>query len=146
MREYVFSRGGWAPAKNPKFKNSVKTLAKQKKLCYNTFRYGGIAQLARVLGSYPIGHWFESSCRYHVRPKTNYFVLGFLFVGKLEATAALPLCARHFGSVVLACYGGCITHGNWEWRTCYNPAPVIVPSLLLPILYACNILSYMLYL
>ncbi len=29
---------------------------------------GGIAQLARVLGSYPIGHWFESSCRYHDKP------------------------------------------------------------------------------
>lgn len=27
--------------------------------------YGGIAQLARVLGSYPIGRWFESNCRYH---------------------------------------------------------------------------------
>ena len=26
---------------------------------------GGIAQLARVLGSYPIGRWFESCCRYH---------------------------------------------------------------------------------
>ena len=26
--------------------------------------YGGIAQLARVLGSYPIGRWFKSSCRY----------------------------------------------------------------------------------
>ena len=29
---------------------------------------GGIAQLARVLGSYPIGRWFESCCRYHSRP------------------------------------------------------------------------------
>ena len=28
--------------------------------------YGGIAQLARVLGSYPIGRWFESYCRYHM--------------------------------------------------------------------------------
>ena len=27
---------------------------------------GGIAQLARVLGSYPIGRWFESCCRYHM--------------------------------------------------------------------------------
>ena len=26
--------------------------------------YGGIAQLARVLGSYPIGRRFESHCRY----------------------------------------------------------------------------------
>ena len=29
---------------------------------------GGIAQLARVLGSYPIGRWFESYCRYHYGP------------------------------------------------------------------------------
>ena len=27
--------------------------------------YGGIAQLARALGSYPWCHWFKSSCRYH---------------------------------------------------------------------------------
>ena len=27
--------------------------------------FGGIAQLARVLGSYPIGRRFESHCRYH---------------------------------------------------------------------------------
>ena len=31
-------------------------------------RYGGIAQLARVLGSYPIGRWFKSYCRYHKGP------------------------------------------------------------------------------
>ena len=30
--------------------------------------YGGIAQLARVLGSYPIGRWFKSYCRYHLWP------------------------------------------------------------------------------
>ncbi len=30
------------------------------------FIFGGIAQLARVLGSYPIGRRFESHCRYHV--------------------------------------------------------------------------------
>ena len=28
---------------------------------------GGIAQLARVLGSYPIGRWFKSYCRYHFK-------------------------------------------------------------------------------
>ena len=28
--------------------------------------YGGIAQLARVLGSYPIGRRFESHCRYQI--------------------------------------------------------------------------------
>ncbi len=27
--------------------------------------YGGIAQLARAIGSYPIGHGFKSNSRYH---------------------------------------------------------------------------------
>ena len=27
--------------------------------------YGGIAQLARALGSYPGCRWFKSDCRYH---------------------------------------------------------------------------------
>ena len=27
--------------------------------------YGGIAQLARAIGSYPAGHRFKSYCRYH---------------------------------------------------------------------------------
>ena len=30
-----------------------------------TERYGGIAQLARALGSYPGCRWFKSDCRYH---------------------------------------------------------------------------------
>ena len=30
--------------------------------------YGGIAQLARAIGSYPIGHGFKSSFRYHLGP------------------------------------------------------------------------------
>ena len=28
--------------------------------------YGGIAQLARAIGSYPAGHKFKSYCRYHI--------------------------------------------------------------------------------
>ncbi len=32
--------------------------------------YGGIAQLARVLGSYPIGRRFESHCRYQINTPT----------------------------------------------------------------------------
>ena len=32
--------------------------------------YGGIAQLARVLGSYPIGRRFESHCRYQLNTPT----------------------------------------------------------------------------
>ncbi len=34
-------------------------------------KFGGIAQLARVLGSYPIGRWFESNCRYQTRSRLN---------------------------------------------------------------------------
>lgn len=34
--------------------------------------YGGIAQLARVLGSYPIGRRFESHCRYQIN--THYLL------------------------------------------------------------------------
>ena len=30
--------------------------------------YGGIAQLARANGSYPLGQWFKSTCRYQLRP------------------------------------------------------------------------------
>ena len=30
-----------------------------------TNKYGGIAQLARALGSYPGCRWFKSDCRYH---------------------------------------------------------------------------------
>ena len=34
-------------------------------LCYNTQVRGGIAQLARATGSYPVGHGFKSNSRYH---------------------------------------------------------------------------------
>ena len=38
--------------------------------CENATRafYGGIAQLARALGSYPNGRWFKSDFRYQIRP------------------------------------------------------------------------------
>ena len=29
-------------------------------------QYGGVAQLARANGSYPLGRWFESTRRYHM--------------------------------------------------------------------------------
>lgn len=84
---------------------------------------GGIAQLARVLGSYPIGRWFESCCRYHSWPvgqevKTPPFhggIMGsipvrvtksyarkqrkcvvseFLFFPKIHSTTYLPLILK----------------------------------------------------
>ena len=33
-------------------------------------KFGGVAQLARAFGSYPNGHWFKSSRRYHGRVRT----------------------------------------------------------------------------
>ena len=41
-----------------------------KSLRVSTFQYGGIAQLARALGSYPGCHWFESDYRYHLSCNT----------------------------------------------------------------------------
>ena len=35
-------------------------------------RYGGIAQLARAIGSYPIGRGFKSNFRYHWRGGSIY--------------------------------------------------------------------------
>ena len=34
-------------------------------------KYGGIAQLARAIGSYPAGHKFKSYCRYHMAPSSS---------------------------------------------------------------------------
>ena len=45
-----------------------KIVACGKRKTTNDIKYGGIAQLARVLGSYPIGRWFESYCRYQIWP------------------------------------------------------------------------------
>ena len=57
---------------------------------------GGIAQLARVLGSYPIGRWFESYCRYHSRPvgqvvKTPPFHGGIMGSSPVRVTTSLNL-------------------------------------------------------
>ena len=31
-------------------------------------KHGGVAQLARANGSYPLGRWFKPTRRYHIRP------------------------------------------------------------------------------
>ena len=58
-------------------KKISKGLDKRKEICYNsqasikgtrTTQYGGIAQLARALGSYPNGRWFKSDFRYQKGP------------------------------------------------------------------------------
>ena len=55
--------------------------------------FGGIAQLARVLGSYPIGRRFESHCRYHVG--ASFVSLAPIFCKNQSAlTPLLLLCAK----------------------------------------------------
>ena len=38
------------------------------KRCEKRRKYGGVAQLARATGSYPVGHRFKSGLRYHFGP------------------------------------------------------------------------------
>ena len=42
-----------------------KSIDKRFFLWYNIQAFGGIAQLARATGSYPVGHGFKSNSRYH---------------------------------------------------------------------------------
>ena len=44
-----------------------KKLVKSNMICYNRIAYsdGEIAQLARAIGSYPIGHWFDPGLWHH---------------------------------------------------------------------------------
>lgn len=48
------------------FEINLLTLPKICCIINKHYECGGIAQLARVLGSYPIGRWFKSYCRYHM--------------------------------------------------------------------------------
>ena len=45
------------------------TLGKGADIIDKEFEFGGVAQLARAIGSYPVGHLFESDRRYHVGAK-----------------------------------------------------------------------------
>ena len=45
------------------------TLRRGVDIIYKEFEFGGVAQLARAIGSYPVGHLFESDRRYHVGAK-----------------------------------------------------------------------------
>ena len=42
------------------------TLERRLDIIDKEFEFGGVAQLARAIGSYPVGHLFESDRRYHV--------------------------------------------------------------------------------
>ena len=53
------------------------TLEKRLDIIDKEFEFGGVAQLARAIGSYPVGHLFESDRRYHVGAK--YALLRFSF-------------------------------------------------------------------
>ena len=60
-----------------KWKKLQKSIDKSVNAVYNNIvaegdtQYGGIAQLARALGSYPGCHRFKSSYRYHVSPEST---------------------------------------------------------------------------
>ena len=41
------------------------TLGKGADIIDKEFEFGGVAQLARAIGSYPVGQRFESTRRYH---------------------------------------------------------------------------------
>ena len=56
------------------------TLEKRLDIIDKEFEFGGVAQLARAIGSYPVGHLFESDRRYHVGAK--YALLRFSFAKK----------------------------------------------------------------
>ena len=61
----------------------------------NATKYGGIAQLARALGSYPGCRWFKSDCRYHIWPvgqavKTSPFHGGIMGSIPVRVTIKLP--------------------------------------------------------
>ncbi len=63
----------------------------------NATKYGGIAQLARALGSYPGCRWFESDCRYHIWPvgqavKTSPFHGGIM--GSIPVRVTTPRYSR----------------------------------------------------
>ena len=63
----------------------------------NATKYGGIAQLARALGSYPGCRWFESDCRYHIWPvgqavKTSPFHGGIM--GSIPVRVTTPRSSR----------------------------------------------------
>ena len=60
--------------------------------------------MARVLGSYPIGRWFESYCRYHIRPvgqevKTSPFHGGIM--------GSIPVRVTNYVSRKCLFYGVC---------------------------------------
>lgn len=63
--------------------------------------YGGIAQLARATGSYPVGRKFKSYCRYHIRPvgqgvKTPPFHGGIMGSIPVRVTSSLARKQRRY--------------------------------------------------
>ena len=72
---------------------------------------GGVAQLARALGSYPGCHWFESSRRYHFYLCGSLAQLGEHLPYKQGVTGSSPVTPTKFGQVVQlvrmpACHAG----------------------------------------
>ena len=53
------------------------TLRRGVDIIYKEFEFGGVAQLARAIGSYPVGHLFESDRRYQ-KPRKVVFARFFI--------------------------------------------------------------------
>lgn len=49
-----------------KIKYTILVAGSAEKVLFALFSRGGIAQLARAIGSYPVGRWFKSCCRYQL--------------------------------------------------------------------------------
>ena len=71
--------------------------------------HGGIAQLARALGSYPTGRWFKSDFRYHAGPLVKRLRHGpftavtwvrFPYGSPKKADTPLSICFLSFGDSV----------------------------------------------
>ncbi len=119
-------------------------------LMYSLIPYGlcgGIAQLARVLGSYPIGRQFESDCRYFKGPvgqavKTSPFHGGIM--GSIPVRVTRLYARKHRRYVVSESFFYLATTSVlylsfiqlwavlWVHRTCGSRVPKRSLHLLLP--------------
>ena len=76
---------------------------------------GGIAQLARVLGSYPIGRWFEPNYRYQTqkgtRPSASSFFILLCFISPTLPLPRkkLPRTQKIYSKTVAFCSDLCYT-------------------------------------
>ena len=81
-----------------------KGIDKKHSLCYNilAFQTGGIAQLARATGSYPVGHGFKSNSRYQKPYKMRVFISAFCKIRPVgQAVKTPPFHGGNRSSILL---------------------------------------------